>query len=139
MPDQIIIDKDIVVFTPVFGNAVVAVKPGVIRGTGKTTIKGKPVCVKDDIKQVSVTNCAYVAGVFVGGFGTLKIKKLQGKQLTKKVSSGGKEIILKGSIFEAEFQVTIKAKDPATTNPDPMSTYKGFGKFLPVNKTIKAT
>ena len=48
MADQILIDTDRVIFTPMFGAATVVVKPGTLEGSGPATIKGKKVCVDGD-------------------------------------------------------------------------------------------
>lgn len=136
--DYIVRDGDMVVFTPLFENAVVMVMPGKIKGTGKTTIQGIKVCVSGDELQVEVPGCLYIAGAYLNGTGTLTIKELSGNQLTTKATSGGKAMILKGSQFKAEFKVLVKAMNVAG-QPDPKSSYNGFGQFVPANTKIKAT
>ncbi|MEM9686413.1 MAG: hypothetical protein AAF934_05765 [Bacteroidota bacterium] len=138
--DSIIMDDDEVEFLPNFGSAIVTVKPGKIEASGKTTINNKNICVKGDEKSVAVSGCDYISGPFVGGKGTLKIKRLVSNQLTKKAKSGGKSIILKGKPFIAHFEVTSPAKQPPPANtPDPVPIYIGLGKFKPNNEKIKAT
>ncbi|WP_405205114.1 hypothetical protein [Aquimarina sp. LLG6339-5] len=139
--DLIVIDGDTVNFLPAFGSAVVSVQPGKITASGKTTVKGKKVCVAGDESKVEVKNCSYVAPPFViPGQGTLTIKKLGPDQLTTKSKSGNKSIIIKGSIFLAEFKVTSPAKQPPPANtPDPLPMYPGQGKLVPSNAKIKAT
>lgn len=138
--DAIIIDGDQVNFLPVFGSALVSVQPGKMIASGKTTIKGKKVCVDGDEAKVEVANCSYIAPPFVvPGQGTLTIKKLGPDQLTKKSKSGTKSMILKGNMFIAEFKVTSQAKQPPPTNvPDPVPMYPGQGKLIPANTKIKA-
>ena len=137
--DFVITDGDEVTFLPNFGAAIVSVKPGKMKASGKTTIKGKRVCVEGDEKKIAIANCSYISGAFVGGKGKLTIKKLVSSQLTKKSKSGGKSIILKGKPFIAQFNVTTPAKMPPDNKPDPVPIYIGMGKFKPLNIKIKAT
>ncbi len=139
--DVIIMDGDQVNFLPVFGSALVSVQPGKMIASGKTTIKGKKVCVDGDESKVEVANCSYVAPPFViPGTGTLTIKKLAPDQLTQKSKSGNKSIVIKGNMFIAEFKVTAQAKQPPPTNaPDPVPMYPGQGQLIPANTKIMAT
>lgn len=140
--DTIIIDTDQAVFQPAFGAATVVVRPGIMKGTGKTTLQGKFVCVDGDEKQLMVPGCMYTAGAFSApGVGTLKIEALAGNQLTTKTKSGGKPVILKGATFTAKFEVQVPAMNPAPPSPvpDPMSMYMGQGQFVSTNVKFKAT
>lgn len=106
MSDFILIDGDTVNFIPVFAPANVVVRPGTIRGTGQATFMGKAVCVAGDESKVSVPGCAYVAPPYViPGTGTLKINSLAGNQTAIKTSTGGKSVLLKGTLFIAKFEV----------------------------------
>ncbi|UII24679.1 hypothetical protein LVD15_15295 [Fulvivirga maritima] len=136
--DNIILEGDFVVFSPVFQNAVVAVKPGRFTTSGKTTVRGKKVGLKGDEKKLQVPNCIYSAGAFVNGQGTLTIKKLASNQLTNSTKSGQKPMILQGGLFEAEFKVDVKAVDVNMVQ-DPSASYAGFGKFIPANTKVKAS
>jgi len=138
MADLVIHDGDMVVFSAVFENAVVMVKLGRIKASGKTTIRGKRVCVQGDEKQVEVPGCLYIAGAFLNGMGTLTIKALGSDQLSSRSASGGKPMILKGSGFKAEFKVVTKAINSMGVQ-DPKSGYNGMGQFVPANQKIKAT
>ena len=139
--DVIIQDGDKVQFLPQCGGAIVAVKPGTITASGKTTLKGKKVCVEGDESSVEVAGCNYLAPPFVvPGTGTLTIKKLVPGQLAQKVTSGNKALILKGQMFIAEFKVDSQAKMPPPANtPDPVPMYIGQGQFMPANNKIKAS
>src|SRR5882757_4757427 len=100
MTDIIIIDGDNALFMPVFGAAMVAVRPGKLTATGKTTVNGKKVCLAGDEKKVEIPGCVYVTPQFViPGTGTLKIAALDAGQLSKVTKDSGKNIILKGSAF----------------------------------------
>lgn len=141
--DHIIIDGDLVLFSTVLGTTGVAlgVIPVTIKGTGKITVQGKPVCIEDDVKTVML-NCQYINPPYtVPGSGTLKIKKLADDQLTQKTKSGDHAVLLKGSKFEAEFQVAAFAINPGVVPPKPDDTmiYQGEGQFLHAQENIKAT
>jgi hypothetical protein len=138
MTDIIIIDSDNALFMPVFGMAVVVVRPGKLTGSGKTTVSGKKICLAGDEKKVEVLGCMYVTPQFViPGSGTLKIAALDAGQLSKTTKDSGKKIILKGSAFTAKFEVQSPAKDSAL-NPDPLSQYSGSGNFISTNIKVKA-
>ena len=138
--DTIIIDGDQVQFLPVFKGAIVAVKPGIITGSGETTINGKNICVAGDEASVQVSDCAYIAGTFLGGFGTLTIKKFENDQFTNNSNCGTDPIpiIRKGGMFPVEFTVDIKGTDPSNGKMDQTPTYEGQGNFVSANMKIKA-
>ena len=138
MSDFMLLTGDIVNFDPAFGAAVVAVVPGNLNGTVNASLDGKKVCVDGDEKNVMVPGCSYVQGSFVGGVGTLKIKALGGDQKAQKTQIGNKAVLLKGSVFTAEFQVTAPAVDSASGTPDPMPMYTGTGSFITTNMKWKA-
>ena len=140
--DTIILDGDQAVFSPLFGAAIVTVPPGIMVGTGETTINGKKVCIEGDEESLEITKCPYMSPPFVAvGFGTVKIKKLDKGQLTEKVKSGDNKIIIRGIVFTAEFTVDTgkEAKMPPPANtPDTTLKYMGRGQFIPTNTKIKA-
>src|SRR5947209_18943687 len=106
MSDYAVLDGDQVVFIPVFGAAVVAVRPGRMTASGMTSLMGKKICVKGDETKLMVPGCTYITTVYsIPGVGTLKINALGGNQTSKKTKSGGKEVIVKGSTFTAVFEV----------------------------------
>lgn len=141
--DLIIMDGDTVNFIPVCGAAIVTVKPGKMKASGKTTLNGKKACVEGDEKNVAVSGCSYMTPTFpVPGTGTLKIKKLASDQLTQKAKSGKKPLILKGVLFDSVFEVQSPAKLVVPGSPpqqDAAPTYAGKGRFISSNKKIKAT
>ena len=135
MPKHILIDGDQALFQPTFGQATVVVRPGTIQGSSKDTLSGKNICVDGDEKTVVVPGCMYTSGSFtVPGAGTLKIASLGGDQKAKETYSGGKPVILKGSMFIARFEVTSPAKlPPPPSTPDPVPVYPGQGQFVTTN------
>ncbi|NEN91276.1 MAG: hypothetical protein F6K48_21150 [Okeania sp. SIO3H1] len=135
----ILIDGDKANFIPAFGKAIVTVKPGNLKASGKATLKGKKVCVDGDEKKLSVPGCMYISPPYViPGTGTLKIESLGPDQKAMKTNTGGKKVLLQGSIFKAKFEVQSPAqeppKPPAPPVPDPMKQYSGMGNFTTTNK-----
>ncbi|MFK7787443.1 MAG: hypothetical protein AB8B56_20130 [Crocinitomicaceae bacterium] len=140
--DIIIMDGDQVSFIPAFVGALVSVQPGKITASGETTIKGKKVCIEGDEKSVVVTGCAYMTPQLpVPGSGTLKIQALGGDQITKKIKSGNKGVIVRGSTFDAVFEVIQPATLPGTPPVlDAVNAkYSGEGMFISSNVKIQAT
>jgi len=127
-------------FLGAFPPAIVTVKPGTISSSAATTkITNKGPCLEGDESSVAVMLCEYKAPPFIGGMGTLKIDKLNGDQLTKTTTVEGKKVILKGSQFDAVFEVTKPAQDPQS-KPDLTTKYSGGkGSFVASNTVIFAS
>lgn len=142
MGDFVLITGDKAIFQPAFGQATVTVQPGTLVGSGKCKITGKIVCVDGDEIKVTVPGCPYISGPYsIPGSGTLFIKALGGDQKAKKVKSGGKPVLLKGSQFDAKFMVMVPAQQPTPTGPIPDTTlqYMGKGSFQTTNSKVKAS
>ncbi|RMG19945.1 MAG: hypothetical protein D6730_20695 [Bacteroidetes bacterium] len=145
MSDFIIIDGDTASFLPTFGAATVVVQPGTITGSGASTFNGSKVCVEGDESSVEVPGCMYMTPVYsIPGTGTLKIDSLAGDQLASHTLSDGKAMILKGSTFQAKFEVQSPAQQPppgpGSPIPDSMTTYTGgSGMFISSNTKYKGT
>lgn len=142
--DYILLDGDMAQFLPSFGAATVVVRPGTLQGSGPAKCNGKPVCVDGDEKQLQVSGCMYMSGSFsIPGTGTLKIDSLGGDQKAQHTRSGGKEVLLKGGMFQAKFEVQSPAQQPNPPGPplpDPMSQYSGGqGQFITTNTKFKGT
>ena len=142
MSDYILINGDTVNFNPAFGLATVSVKQGTLMGTGTGSVGGQPLCVDGDEKNVQVPGCQYIAGSYsIEGAGTLKIHALGGDQKAVKIKKGGKPVLLVGSLFIAEFEVTVPAMQPqpapASPIPDPTPFYLGNGTFETKNQKWK--
>lgn len=142
MSDFILVDGDKAIFLPAFGSAVVAVKPGELKASGKPKLSDKKICLEGDESSVEVAGCNYISGGFViPGVGTLKISKLASDQVAEKTKNS-KPVMLVGSMFDAEFEVTSPAKQPAPPGPpvpDGNTKYKGKGNFMTTNMKWKAT
>lgn len=139
MADFVLIDGDQVIFHPTFTPpAMVVVKPGKIKGSAQQTYDGKKICVEGDETKVEVT-CNYTAGAFLTpGYGTLKIEALGADQKAKEAKCSGKPVLLKGSVFDAKFEVIKGAQDPNGIL-DSETQYKGTGQFITTNTIFKAT
>jgi hypothetical protein len=138
--DYLLLDGDTAQFLPSFGPAIVEVRPGALQGSGPAKCNGKPVCVEGDEVRLEVPDCAYTSGLFsTAGMGTLKIAGLASNQVAQHSKSGGKKMLLKGTTFQAEFEVTISATD-SNGVPDSMNQYPGgSGQFITTNTKHKGT
>ena len=141
MSDFILIDGDKANFNPTFGLAIVVVRPGDLKASGKATLKGKKVCIDGDEKNVSVPGCMYTTPTYsVPGTGTLKIAALGADQKAQKTNSVGKSVLLKGSIFTARFEVQSPAQlPPPASTPDATPLYSGTGTFITTNTKWQGT
>jgi len=144
MPDYILLDGDTVIFNPAFGQAIVVVQPGQLKGSGPATLNGKKLAVDGDEAKVSVPGCMYTAGQYsIPGTGTLKIDSLAGNQVAQKTQTGGKAVLLKGGQFTAVFEVQSPAQQPppgpGSPIPDSMTKYSGNGSFQTTNTKFQGT
>lgn len=142
MGDKVLTDGDMVAFMPMFTPAIVVVQPGRIPGSGPAVIGGRKICVDGDEGKVSVPGCAYMTPSHpIPGIGTLKIASLAADQKAGTVKTGGKQVLLKGSLFTAKFEVQSPAQQPTAAGPVPDATpqYSGQGQFLPVNQQVSAS
>ena len=140
MSDLILMTGDAANFLPLFGPAVVVVRPGPLQGSGPNTFNGKPVCVAGDESTVAVPGCCYITPVYsIPGTGTLKIDALAGDQIAAKTQTGGKAVLLKGSMFTARFDVETPAKEPVLSSLDPTPRYSGAGTFQTANLKYRGT
>lgn len=144
MADFVLLENDIANFLPAFGAATVVVQPGTLKASGPATVGGKKVCVDGDESQVEVMGCAYIAPPHtIPGTGTLKIAALANDQKATKTNDAGKAVLLKGSQFEAKFEVQSPAQQPppgpGSPIPDALTQYSGKGTFTTFNTKVQAT
>lgn len=142
MADFIIIDGDTAQFLPMFGQAIVIPQPGTISGSGPMTLNGKKVCIEGDESSVAVRGCMYMTPDFpIPGVGTLKIDSLSNDQKAQHSNNGDTPLILKGSQFNAVFEVQSPAIKPGIVpTPDATPSYgNGQGFFVTTNFKFKAT
>jgi hypothetical protein len=145
MSDYIIIDGDQAIFQPSFGAATVIPVPGQITGSGEATLNGTKVCIEGDESSVKVQGVTYFTPVYsIPGTGTLLIDKLGSDQVAEHTRSGDTALILKGSNFDAKFQVQAPAMQPppGTAPPVPDATPEyggGKGSFITTNTKFKGS
>ena len=142
MGDKVLTDGDTVAFLPVFSPAIVVVQPGRIPGSGPACIGGRKICVDGDEAQVSVPGCTYFTPSHpIPGVGTLKIASLAADQKATTVQTGGKKVLLKGSLFTAKFEVQSPAQQPTPGGPVPDASpqYSGQGQFVTTNTRVSAS
>lgn len=145
MADYILIDGDEAEFLPAFPPAVVTVKKGTIEASGAATFGGDKLCIEGDETSVEVKNCSYMTPQYsIPGMGTLKISGLGSDQTAQKTATDGTAVLLKGTLFDAEFEVTSPAKQPppgpGSPIPDGTSKYSGGkGMFNNSNDKFKGT
>jgi hypothetical protein len=144
MGDFILREGDKAIFDPAFGVASVVVQPGDMKASGPATIQGKKLCVAGDEARLSVPGCMYTTATHpIPGQGTLKILALGGDQTAKKTDSGGKHVLLKGTTFQAKFEVQSPAQQPSPWGgppiPDPVAMYLGIGRFITTNTLFQGS
>ena len=104
-----------------------------------SALKNRKSPVPDGEGSVQVPGCMYISGAFSNpGTGTLKISALGSDQLARQTRSNGEPVLLKGSRFEAVFEV----QSPATNNSGGFDTtpqYSGSGQFVSANTNYKGT
>ncbi len=144
MLDTILIDGDKAQFMPAFGLAMVVVQDGVLAAQGGATLGGTKVCIDGDELQVKVEGCDYAVPSMglVQGKGTLKILALGPDQRATKTYSNNKLVLLKGSVFQAQFSVTQPAKSLPVVMPpltDTVPVHFGSGSFKTENSKFKGS
>lgn len=138
MSDLVLIDGDTALFDPTFGLATVVTMPGQLKGSGPTTLGGKPLCVDGDEASVAVSGCLYMTPLHpIPGTGKLEVMMLAPDQKALKTRSGDKPVLLLGKTFLARFTVESPAKQPppgpGSPIPDGTPSYVGVGRFVTTN------
>jgi hypothetical protein len=137
--DIVILSGDQAIFNPSFPPATVVPLPGTISAGNRANRNQISVCVEGDESTLVVAGAAYISGAFVTpGVGTLTIESLGSDQKAQNAKSGGKALILKGTLFRAKFQVSSPATNPSSGAADPVPIYNGTGYFLTTNTVLKA-
>lgn len=140
MPDHVLIDGDLAIFRPLFGDAVVTVRPGTLIASGPATRSLRRMCILGDERSVVVPGCMYVTPVYsIPGVGTLEIDRLNPDQIAIKSRSGATLLMLVGTDFIAKFTVQCPAQIPVPPTPDGTPRYPGTGSFSTTNFKLRAT
>ena len=117
------------------------VSPVPLKGSSADVlVANQPACLKGDELPLSLqAPLTYTAPPYVTpGTGTLKIVLLPTNLSSQTIN--GKPLLLKGSTFQAMFQVQSPAMmpTPAGPQPDPLMAKTGTAKFITTNSTVKA-
>ena len=141
MADFILMTGDTVQFMPAMGPAIVAVIPGTYAGKARAFINKIPACVQGDELQVIVPGCMYTSGAFtIPGVGNLTIIGISTGLTAVRVKSGGKPVLIKGSTFQAKFDILTPAQmPPPVSTPDAPGPRSGTCSFITKNTRVKAT
>ena len=115
--------------------------PGPLLGTGMTVMaESSPICLLgDQIPPMWRSPMPYTAPPFVTpGVGTLQVILTPTNQTA--LTMNGKAILIKGSVFQAMFNVSSPAMmpSPAGPVPDPLLVKPGIAQFITENVTVKA-
>lgn len=147
MSDTIILTGDFLHVTmPMMGATVIPlVDPIPLTGTGlPASGTTRAVClVGDEMPPIIQEPLPYVSPPYVmPGTGTLNIV-LSPANMTKNTKNNGKFILLKGTTFQAIFQVMspamLQPAGPMPLVPDPLTTKVGTAQFVSTNMDLKAT
>ncbi len=141
MSTELIKTGDIVMFEIAVGAAKIISPPTIpISGTGTDTVMFTKGCLEGDEKKVKLPVFYISPPYVIPGNALMTIKKLNKDQLSKKTKCDNKKIILKGSSFDTEMNVTVPAMkvNEATGVPEPSTTmkYSGKGNFITTNTAV---
>lgn len=131
MIDPIVLDGDTLVFPPQFGHRTVTIVDArVIRGTGSATVDGKKVCILGDEKHVRLAATYVTPAHPVAGGGDVTIAALAADQRAEHCLNG-EPLIIKGSVFTAEFTPKTPAHNPGPpVVQDATTPSQGLGSFV---------
>jgi Contractile injection system spike tip protein len=141
MPELVLKTGDLAIFDPEFDGANVIAPPGILVGTGLTSVMLTPACVEGDQEMVMVP-CVYLADGFeTPGAGMCLIDALNPDQIAETSSSDELPLLLQGSTFQALMQVLVPCTqiDGPVVIPDPVPEYPGEGFFITTNLVVTAT
>jgi hypothetical protein len=138
--EYVVLTGDTVIFdTTTNEGAVVTLAPSVVVGTGKFTVNGVLAMIDGDEATI-VSAGTYIKGGFLGGTCKVSISGLSSSQLSSKVKSNNKAVVLATGKFNTSITVVTPALQPAAPSPipDPVPTYTGTGTFVTTNTKVKA-
>ncbi|MBC7977054.1 MAG: hypothetical protein H7138_18920 [Myxococcales bacterium] len=135
--DFVLRSGDQAIFDTTFGAAIVVAPPGILTGTSKAKVDGAIVCIVGDEASVVVVATYTTIALPTAGAGMLRITGLVPDQRAVDVHSTRVALVLRGSRFLAQLQVTKPAQSPEGT-PDPLAMYSGGGTFVTANAKVRA-
>jgi hypothetical protein len=140
--DVIMVDGDMIQITINPPTVVPTLIPPVpLVANGFTTISDKKVCIEGDELPPSLKSpLQYMSPPYViPGMGKLSVT-LKPANKTSVSTDMDKKMLLKGSTFDAKFEVQVPAQQPTPTGPVPDATpsYSGTCQFISMNTLSKA-
>lgn len=134
MSDNPVVDGDIVTFLPPFIQRTVMVA-GVVKfsGTSHVTCNGKAMCTLGDETRVSAS-ADYLIPAYSPGKGIVKIQTMAPNQIAPTVLIASKPVLLRGTMFIAQFTPMTPAINTSSGVPDP--NVPGTGQGMVVTTTV---
>jgi hypothetical protein len=141
--DVMIVDNDqiqITIDSPTVVPALMA--PVSLQASGFTKVSDNKVCIEgDEIPPSLKSPLMYMNPPYVvPGTGKVSVTLKDANKTSVTTDDGDKKILLKGSTFDAKFDVQSPAKMPPNSGstPDPNSSYSGTAQFISTNTLSKA-
>ncbi|KER04709.1 hypothetical protein LGZ99_00995 [Photorhabdus temperata] len=137
MSKQLVIDGDILLFEPLFGNRQVTILGlATIRGSGHAQIQGKKIVIVGDEKKVQFQAQYITPSHPIPGMGMVTIAQLDTRQQVNFCRSPVTMIVV-GQQFIARFTPSQPANNPST-GPDVTVPSMGKGRFIASQYTVSA-
>jgi hypothetical protein len=140
--DVMIVDGDFIQITINPPTVVpVLIPPVALVANGFTTVSDKKVCIEGDELPPSLKSpLVYMSPPYViPGTGKISVT-LNSDNKTSVATDNDKKMLLKGSTFQAKFDVQSPAQQPSPSGPIPDSTpsYSGTAQFISANTLSKS-
>ncbi|KOY61545.1 hypothetical protein [Photorhabdus heterorhabditis] len=136
MSKQLVVDGDILLFEPLFGNRqVIILGPATIRGSGHAQIRGKKIVIVGDEKKVQFQAQYITPSHPIPGMGMVTIAQLDASQQVNFCRSPVTVIIV-GQQFTARFTPSQPATSQA--GPDVTAPSMGKGRFIASQYAVSA-
>jgi hypothetical protein len=134
----IVVDNDRCTFDKLAEAATTTVSSTTITGMGLADNLGNKLCIIGDERSVTQTG-TYKTVVYSKTSGTITatIDSLDSVQISKKVFSNGKAVILCTGKYKVKFSVNTPAMDPDDKS-DTTSSYMGTGSFITSNTLVES-
>ncbi|WP_129505040.1 hypothetical protein [Aeromonas veronii] len=140
MTSEVIVDGDMIVFEPQFGNRLVTLlMPAMIRGSGHAIINKKKVCIKGDEGKLKFDAMYTTSSHTIPGKGIVSIQQLDPSNVSSVCHSDEVVITLGNNKFTACFTPSTPAMTPPpTSSPDPAMPSYGKGEFMASQQLVCA-
>jgi hypothetical protein len=144
-PNSVLVTGDMLQITmPMMGTAIMpmaAAPVPLVGSSSKTLVGGKPACLEgDELPPPLQSSMPYMSPPFVTpGTGTFSLILLPTNK-SSMLKESGKAVLLKGTVFQAKFQVASPAMMPAPPGPpvpDPVMVKMGPAQFITMNMSVE--